>query len=199
MGSTKIGAMIVGALLLIGAGGCSQSAVGAGEPDGVPATAATSSSFLAPQAQDMPGAPSPSAITDSPEPATIPTARASGSSSTTATRSITTSKAETRSAATKATTTKATTAAAPKTTAPVPTYKPPSTAGVLTLSCTWTGTRVTGLASWSGPTGIVIHMTAPGIESTSPSPVFGMRVNGDTGLHGACTASAGGQSKSAAA
>jgi hypothetical protein len=214
MTSSKIRTTIVSsALLLVCLGGFSQASATSGEITAAPAATATSSVSLAPQAQDMPGQPVPSASSDAPASETtaaIPTAEvpAPATAAAPATVKATTTKASTTApakaatgpAAPKTTTAPATVPAAPKTTtAPVNTYKPPSTVGVLTLSCTWNGTEVVGHASWSGYPGIIISVSTPGLSYTSPGPTNGVTVHGTVGLHGACTASGGGQSKSGSA
>jgi hypothetical protein len=43
---------------------------------------------------------------------------------------------------------------------------------------------------------VVITVSAPGLTASSGVPVMSQRVLGSQGLHGACTASGGGQTKS---
>jgi hypothetical protein len=184
----------------LGLGGCSQASAAAAELTGAPVAVPASRFSLAPQAQDMPGAPIPAApakMTPAPaDPAAgVPAPAATAVAP--AVPKATTTKASTKAATTKAAAPKTTAPAAPKTTTgPVSTYQPPANVGVLSLTCTWDGTHVIGHASWSGYPGIVISMTVPGHSYTTPGPAIGSTLHGTNGVHGACTASGAGQSKS---
>lgn len=200
MSETKIGPAIAAGLLFC-AGACGQLTVDAEQTPPAPAHSATAGG-QDPTSTLATASSTPDSRSYGP-PATAPDLQ-TNTTTATGTTTVRVTKAEAPKATAITTLVKPGPPAStkPTTTPPaVPTfsYSRPSTAGVLTLTCTWDGSRVDALAQWSGAVEIVITVSAPGLTYTSPTPSSGVRVHGSAGQHGACAASGGGQTKSASA
>jgi hypothetical protein len=194
--SKRAAAVVVSVLLLLCLGGCGQAASSA---DGI--TPVRVGSPIPSTSHPNPTTPYASATptTGTPHSASAgPTGRAAAQTSPTIPKAPTpkaSKKATVKPAGGATTKTAATTAPA----APTFKYTPPSTVGILTLTCTWTGSEVVASAQWSGYPGIYMTVSAPGLTDTTDTPANGDRVHGTRGLHGTCTASGGGQNRSATA
>jgi hypothetical protein len=195
MSKTKTCAAIAGGLLLFYLGACDQLTGGADRVTAVPATSGTSGG-PDPSISLAPSSSTPTSLrSDAATPAATRQTNASAAPPARTVRVTTATKPTAAKPTPRATTKPATTPTA----APTFRYTPPSTAGILTLTCTWDGNNVDALAQWSGAVEIVLTVSAPGLTYTSPTPSSGVRVHGLAGQHGACVASGGGQTKSASA